>query len=69
MPRIIIQYLPELSEESRAIIEREVSPCMTSPSGFTNQYDITLCLESITNEIDVQYITQLIINDVSYLEF
>jgi len=74
MSRIIIEYRPNLSMESRIIIRENVSPSMVAPDEESSQYDICMCETELAEyddvyEEDLDLIKLLTSQGVHYLEF
>ena len=47
MGRIIIEYLPDISEKAEKIISEKITPAMTSYEGDSNQYNLLDILADI----------------------
>lgn len=74
MSKIIIEYLPALSAKVQKLINTNVSYSMISDDETSRQYDISQCLDTITEYDDVyteeiKYLSELISEGVSFLEF
>lgn len=74
MSRIIIEYMPKLSEAARRIIRAEVTYSMISKDEDSHQYEITQCIEALEvyDDIykkDLKIINELLAQNTHYLEF
>lgn len=73
MSRILIEYLPPISEKGMEIIQENISPSMTSSDGESNQYDLDIVLKDIGHELphnDQEYLGGIHNEDVpvEYIE-
>jgi hypothetical protein len=73
MGKVIIEYMPELSNEAVKIIKENVTYSMISIDETTCQYDVDRCIETLEIYDDVYSgdlwkINELILDGVSYLE-
>lgn len=73
MSRIVVEYNPDISEDSKELIKAEITPSMVSNDGSSSQYAISMVadilLERQSYSKDVFYINDLIIDGVSFVEF
>lgn len=75
MSRIIVEYNPEISVETRVLIRREVTPSMISNDETSGQYEISQvadaieALDDLGNQKDLLLINDLINEGVHYIEF
>lgn len=73
MGKIIVEYMPSISWEAKALIAKEVSYSMISRDEDSCQYEIDQCLELLKSyerfTDDVSIINELIFEGVHYLEF
>jgi hypothetical protein len=72
MGRLVIEYLPGISEKAEEIISENITPSMSSYEGDSHQY----CLDHILSDIsgllpaaDRVLLETLIDDGVSYIEF
>jgi hypothetical protein len=71
MGRIIIEYLPDISEEAEKIISENITPAMTSYEGDSNQYnllDILADIISMFSKEDQDVLKKLKSEGVDYIE-
>jgi len=73
MGKVIVEYMPELSNEAVKIIKENVTYSMISIDETTCQYDVDRCIEALEIYDDVYSddlwkINELILDGVSYLE-
>ena len=73
MGKIIVQYMPSISWEAKALIAKDVSYSMISKDEDSCQYEIDQCLEVLKSyerfTDDVSIIHELIFEGVHFLEF
>jgi hypothetical protein len=75
MSRIIVEYRPTISIETRVLIRKKVAPSMTSYNGTSGQYEIDEVVDAIEalgdlgNQKDLLLINDLINEGVHYIEF
>ena len=73
MGKIIVQYMPSISEGAKALIAKDVSYSMISKDEDSCQYEIDQCLEVLKSyerfTDDVSIINELIFDGVHFLEF
>lgn len=70
--RIIVEYYPSISKEAQKIIRDSVTPSMISNDETSCQYEISMCLEELIEDVyveDFKVISSLMDEGVSYLEF
>lgn len=70
--RIIVEYYPSISREAQKVIRDTVTPSMISNDETSCQYEISMCLEELIEDVyveDYKLISSLIEQGVSYLEF
>ena len=71
MGRILIEYNPTLSIASQNIIKDNITASMTSNDDSSNQYDIDMVAECLTEnnfQVDLTLIDQLRNEGVNYIE-
>jgi len=73
MGKIIVQYMPSISQEAKKFIFEEVGYSMISRDEDSYQYEIDQCLEVLKSyerfTDDVSIINELIFEGVHFLEF
>lgn len=75
MSRIIVEYNPQISEETQTLIRNEVTPSMISSDETSCQYEISIVADVVerqgemTNNKDLLLINDLINDGVSFIEF
>jgi hypothetical protein len=75
MSRIIVEYNPEISAETRVLIRYKVTPSMVSNDETSGQYEISQVADVVeaqgemTNNKDLLLINNLINEGVHYIEF
>ncbi len=73
--RIIVEYNPEISEETKVLIRYKVTPSMISNDETSGQYEISQVadvleeLNDLGNQKDLLLINDLINEGVHYIEF
>jgi hypothetical protein len=71
MGRILIEYNPTLSIASQNLIKDNITASMTSNDDSSNQYDIDMVAECLTEnnfQVDLTLIEQLRNEGVNYIE-
>ena len=71
MGRILIEYNPTLSIASQNLIKDNITASMTSNDDSSNQYDIDMVAECLTEnnfQVDLTLIDQLRNEGVNYIE-
>lgn len=75
MSKIIVEYNPDISVETRVLIRKEVTPSMISNDETSGQYEISQvadaieALDDLGNQKDLLLINDLINEGVSFIEF
>ena len=75
MSRIIVEYRPPISIETRVLIRKKVIPSMVSYNGTSGQYEIDEVVDAIEalgdlgNQNDLTLIKQFVKEGVSFIEF
>ncbi len=75
MSRIIVEYNPEISVETRVLIRNEVTHSMVSNDETSFQYEISQvadaieALDDLGNQKDLLLINDLINEGVNFIEF
>jgi len=74
MSRILIEYLPAISERGMEVIQENITPAFTSSDGDANQYDIQFVLSDAGSELpynDREYLSGIANEEVpvQYIEF
>ena len=75
MARIIVEYQPKLSSDTKDFIREKVTPSMTSTDSESCQYEISYVADVIEslgdygNTKDLFFINDLINQGVHYIEF
>ena len=67
MTQMIVIYDPDISNETKKLIKKELEPAMISQDGDSAQYNIEDILIIITNKNDIEKIKSY--NNADYLEF
>lgn len=70
--RIIVEYCPNISKKAERIIRDNITPSMISNDETSCQYEITMCLEELIEDVhveDFKTISSLMDEGVSYIEF
>lgn len=74
MSKIIVEYNPDISVETRVLIRKEVTPSMISNDETSGQYEISQvadaieALDDLGNQKDLLLINDLINEGVSFIE-
>ena len=71
MSKVIIEYMPELSENGAEYIENNFSVSMEAVDGSTKQYDLPILIADIGDQLpteDLTLLKGLLEDGVDYIE-
>jgi len=71
MSKVIIEYMPELSENGAEYIENNLSASMEAVDGSTKQYDLPILIADVGDQLpteDLTLLKGLLEDGVDYIE-
>ena len=75
MSRILVEYAPNITKESRNIIDENVTHSMEAYDGSSKQYNLSSVINRMEDgtikliESDLKVLTELLYEGVGYIEF
>ncbi len=75
MSRVIVEYAPNITKESRNIIDENVTFSMEAYDGSSKQYELSSVFDRLNDgtitviESDLQELKKLLDEGVNYIEF